>query len=75
MDGKKSSEPSPESIARAHRRRLDLEDGAHAVAEVERNAVAVRKNMHRLRALREAREMELRSPPAQPAAKRTKARR
>ena len=74
MAGKKSSEPSPESIARAHRRRLDLEDGVRAIAEVERNAIAVRKNMHRLRALREAREMEQGSQPAGPAEKRTKTR-
>ena len=75
MAGRKPSEPSPESIARTHRRRLDLEDGVRAIAEVERNAIAVRKNMHRLRALREAREMLQRSPPAEPAAKRTKTRR
>ncbi len=73
MDGKKSTEPSPESIARANRRRLDMEDGARAIAEVERNAIAVRKNMHRLRALREAREAEQSAQPPASAGKRTKA--
>ena len=56
-DGK-SAEPSPEKIARANRQRLALEEGARAMADVERDAVAVRKNMDRLRALREAREAE-----------------
>jgi hypothetical protein len=56
MPDKKSAEPSPESIARAERQRLALEEGARAMADIERNAVAVRKNMERLRALREAKE-------------------
>ncbi len=73
MAEKKSTEPSAESIARANRRRLDMEDGARAIAEVERNAIAVRKNMQRLRALREAREAEQPSQPAAPARKRKKA--
>jgi hypothetical protein len=54
-DGK-SAEPSPEKIARANRQRLALEEGVRAMADVERDAIAVRKNMDRLRALREARE-------------------
>jgi len=58
MAGKKSAEPSPESIARANRQRLALEEGARAMADVEQRAVAVRKNMERLRALRQAREAE-----------------
>jgi hypothetical protein len=58
MAGKKSAEPSPESIARADRQRLALEEGARAMADVEQKAIAVRKNMERLRALREAREAE-----------------
>ena len=56
MAGKKSAEPSPESIARANRQRLAAEEGARAMADVEQKAIAVRKNMERLRALREARE-------------------
>lgn len=56
MSGK--TEPSPESIARANRQRLALEEGARAMADVERHAVNVRKNMERLRALREAKEAE-----------------
>jgi hypothetical protein len=56
--GKKSAEPSPESIARANRQRLAMEEGARAMADVERHAIAVRKNMERLRALREAKQAE-----------------
>jgi hypothetical protein len=58
MAGKKSAESSPESIARANRRRLTAEEGARAMADVEQKAIAVRNNMERLRALREAREAE-----------------
>jgi hypothetical protein len=58
MAGKKSGDPSPESIARANRQRLAFEEGIRAMADVERDAVAVRKNMERLRALREAKEAE-----------------
>jgi hypothetical protein len=58
MATKRSIELSPESIARADRQRLALEEGARAMADVERNAVAIRKNMERLRALRKAREAE-----------------
>jgi hypothetical protein len=58
MAAKKSPDPSPESIARAHRQRLAAEEGARAMADVEQKAIAIRKNMERLRALREAREAE-----------------
>jgi predicted HTH transcriptional regulator len=58
MVDRKSSEPSPESIARANRRRLAMEEGARAMADVEQKAVAVRKNRERLRALREAKEAD-----------------
>lgn len=58
MSGKRSAEPSPESIARANRQRLALEEGARAMADLERQAIDVRKNMERLRALREAKESE-----------------
>jgi hypothetical protein len=58
MTGKKSGDPSPESIARANRQRLAFEEGVRAMADVEREAAAVRKNMERLRALREAKEAE-----------------
>jgi hypothetical protein len=36
MSGKRSAEPSPESIARADRQRLAAEEGARAMADVER---------------------------------------
>lgn len=58
MAGRKSTEPSASSIERANRQRLASEEGARAMADVEKEAVAVRKNMERLRALREAREAE-----------------
>jgi len=51
-------DPSPESLARAKRQRLAAEEGVRAMADVEREAVAVRKNMERLRALREARDSD-----------------
>jgi hypothetical protein len=56
MSGKKDSVPSPESIARANRRRLASEEGVRAMADVAQSAASVRKNMERLRALREARD-------------------
>lgn len=58
MADRKSTEPSPESIARANRQRLAQEEGVKAMADVARDAVSIRKNMERLRALREAREAE-----------------
>jgi hypothetical protein len=58
MTSKKPSSPSPESIARANRQRIAAEEGLQAMAEVERQALAVRNNMQRLRALREAKEAE-----------------
>ena len=56
MVSRTSAGPSPESIMRANRQRLAQEDGARAMADVEQRAIAIRKNMARLRALREARE-------------------
>ena len=50
--------PSPESVARANRQRLAQEEGVRAMADVEKQAVAIRKNMERLRALREAKEAQ-----------------
>jgi hypothetical protein len=58
MSGKKTAEPSPESISRANRQRLAEEEGARAMADLERQAVEIRKNMQRLRALREAKEAD-----------------
>jgi len=58
MAGKKSDELSPESIARANRQRLAAEEGMRAMADAQQKAIAVRKNMERLRALRQAREAE-----------------
>jgi hypothetical protein len=69
MSGKKPAEASPESIARAERQRLAHEEGERAMADVERQATAVRSNMERLRALRQAREAdEMKNPPILPPA-------
>jgi len=56
MSARKSAVPSPEAIARAQRQLLAAEEGARAIADVERQGVEVRKNMARLRELREAKE-------------------
>jgi hypothetical protein len=56
MVSRKSGEPSPESIARANRLRIAAEEGKKALIDVERQAIAVRANMARLRTLREADE-------------------
>ena len=56
MVRKKSIEPSPESVAREKRQRLAREEGVRAMADIEKQDIAVRKNMERLRALRIASE-------------------
>ena len=56
MSARKSAEPSPDSIARFNRRRLAAEEGARALADVASQAIDVRKNMARLRELRETKE-------------------
>jgi hypothetical protein len=58
MATRKSVNPSPESLARAQRQRIASEDGAKAIAEFDQKAIAIRKNMERLRALRLAKEAE-----------------
>ncbi|MBH5400379.1 transcriptional regulator [Bradyrhizobium sp. CNPSo 4010] len=56
MTTKKSAEPSPESLARSERKRVAAEEGARALADVERQGIEVRKNMARLREAREAKD-------------------
>jgi hypothetical protein len=58
MVSKKPGQPSPTSIARAERQRVAAEEGARAMADVDKKAVSVRSNMDRLRALRQAKEAE-----------------
>ncbi|SFP91376.1 hypothetical protein SAMN05216330_11212 [Bradyrhizobium sp. Ghvi] len=58
MSARKTAELSPEGIARSDRKRLAAEEGVRALADVEKQAIEVRKNMARLRAIREARERE-----------------
>ncbi|WP_050426087.1 hypothetical protein [Bradyrhizobium tropiciagri] len=76
MSARKSAVPSPEAIARADRQRLAAEEGVRAIADVERQAIEVRKNMARLRELRMAKEAAdatlAVTSPASPAKKRTR---
>jgi hypothetical protein len=77
MNDKKRGNPSPESIARANRQRLAQEEGVRAMADLEKQAAETRKNMQRLRALREAKEADETSAQAilpQPVKKKRKAR-
>jgi hypothetical protein len=74
MTYRKSGQPSPVTAARALRQQLARDDGAQAMVEVEQAAIAARKNMKRLRALREEKEVQDRkdletSPVAKPAKK------
>ncbi|WP_375309971.1 transcriptional regulator [Bradyrhizobium sp. A5] len=57
MSTKRSAGPSPEGIARSERQRAAAEEGARAMADAERQSFDVRKNMARLRELREAKEL------------------
>jgi hypothetical protein len=53
-----TGELSAEQIAKLNRQRLARQDGLAALEEVAREAMAVRKNMARLRELRLAKEAE-----------------
>ena len=52
----KPGDQSPAQIARANRMRLAAEEGARAMEQATKDAIAVRKNMARLRELRLAKE-------------------
>jgi hypothetical protein len=54
----KPNDPSPAQTARENRMRLAKEEGARAMEDAQREAVAVRKNMARLKELRLAKEAE-----------------
>jgi len=54
----RNSDPSPAQTARENRLRLAKEEGARAMEESQRQALAVRKNMDRLRELRLAKEAD-----------------
>jgi hypothetical protein len=58
MDSTKPLNSTPEKLARAERQLLASQDAARALADAEQQKIAVRKNMARLRALREASELE-----------------
>ena len=55
---RKTSDPSPEQLAKINRQRVDREDWARALEEVAKRDIAVRRNMARLRELRLAKEAE-----------------
>ena len=57
MIARRTDEPSPDGMARSNRKRLAVEGGARVLADAERQAVEVRKNMARLREMREAKEV------------------
>ena len=59
---RKTSDPSPEQLAKINRQRVDREDGASALDEAAKRDIAVRRNMARLRELRLAKEAEGRIP-------------
>ena len=65
---------TPERIARANRQRLAAEEGARAMEQVERDSVAIRKNMERLRTLRLQREASAALEPAAETPKKPKKR-
>jgi len=71
MSTKRTAEPSPESVARANRQRLAQEEGVRALADMEKQSAEIRKNMQRLRTLREAKLAEEigRTSPPQPVKK------
>jgi hypothetical protein len=66
MSAKRTVEPSPESMARANRQRLAQEEGARALADLEKQSAEIRKNMQRLRTLREAKLAEEIAPTSLP---------
>jgi hypothetical protein len=55
---KTAKSQTPEQIARVEKQRLARIEGDKALADFEREAIAVRQNMARLRALRLAKEAE-----------------
>ena len=75
MAARTPAAPTPDSLARAERQRLAAEEGARAMADVARDAIAVRQNMERLRALRQARDADADAAQAEAVAKPNTARR
>jgi hypothetical protein len=63
---------SEQQIARAEKQRVARVEGAKAMIDVDKDAIAVRKNMERLRALRLAKEAEDAANAPPPAPKKVK---
>ena len=55
---KSSQTTTPEQLAKIRKKEQNSVEASKAMAEVERQAIAVRKNMERLKALRLARDAE-----------------
>jgi len=56
MVGKSVAERSPASLDRARKKQIASEEGARTMAQFQTEAVNVRKNMERLKALRLAKQ-------------------
>jgi hypothetical protein len=69
---KPAKQQTPEQVARSEKQRVARLDGDKAMADFEKDAVAIRKNMERLRALRLAKEAEEAANAPPPAAKKVK---
>jgi hypothetical protein len=63
----KKSEPSAISVERARRKLAEQQDGQRRMAELDREAAAVRKNMERLRELRLAKQADKKAEAAEAA--------
>ena len=69
----KSTKPqSEQQIARAEKQRVQRIEGAKAMLDLDKDAIAIRKNMERLRALRLAKEAEDAANAPPPAPKKVK---
>jgi hypothetical protein len=69
----KTKSQTPEQAARAEKQRVARVEGDKAIADYEKDAIAIRKNMERLRELRLAKEAEEAAKAPAPTAKKAKA--
>ncbi len=68
----KSSPTTPDKLERIRKKQLNSVEANKAMIEVERQAIAVRKNMERLKALRLARDAEAAAAEPEPEPAKTK---
>jgi len=69
----KTKSQTPEQAARAEKQRVARVEGDKAIADYEKDAIAIRKNMERLRELRLAKEAEEAAKAPAPTSKKAKA--